>query len=99
MKCPVCWAEKAYVRKVEGLRGLLHHLALLVPMKCHHCYHKFTVSWFATIGQTIHPPKIRRTHATPHPSRGSHESRRNGSAAQSTHWRPSRKPSSSSHTV
>ena len=61
MKCPICWAEKAYVRKVHGWKALLYSVALLVPLKCHHCYHKFTVSWFATVGRTIHPPKIRRT--------------------------------------
>jgi hypothetical protein len=61
MKCPVCWAEKAYVRKVQGWKSLLYQLAWLVPLKCHHCYHKFVVSWFSTIGRTIHPPKIRRT--------------------------------------
>ena len=59
MKCPRCWAEKAYVRKVGGLKGFLLDCLLLVPLKCHHCYHKFTVSWFATIGRRIHPPKLR----------------------------------------
>ena len=60
MKCPRCWAEKAYLRKVGGLQGFLIDCALLVPMKCHHCYHKFLVSWFSTIGKRIQPPKPRK---------------------------------------
>ena len=57
MKCPKCWAEKAYVRKVKGFQGFLLSCALLVPMKCLHCYHKFVVSWFFAIGEQINPPK------------------------------------------
>jgi hypothetical protein len=34
-------------------------LVLLVPMKCQHCYHKFSVSWFSTIGKPIHAPMLR----------------------------------------
>jgi hypothetical protein len=34
-------------------------LALLVPMKCQHCYHKFSVSWFSTIGKPIRAPMLR----------------------------------------
>lgn len=63
MKCPVCWAEKAYVHSVGGWKALLYHVLLLVPLKCHHCYHKFVVSRFATIGKTIHPPKPHRCQA------------------------------------
>ena len=29
----------------------------LVPMRCHHCYHEFVVSWFATIGKQVYPPQ------------------------------------------
>lgn len=28
-----------------------------VPMKCHHCYHKFSTWWFFTLGQQIEPPQ------------------------------------------
>jgi len=59
MKCPRCWTDKAYVRTVGGSQQLLLRCALRVPMKCQHCYHKFTVSWFATIGQQIRPPTLR----------------------------------------
>ena len=59
MKCPKCWAEKAYVHETKGLRGFLHRLALLAPMKCHHCYHKFVVSRLLIIGEQIHPPRLR----------------------------------------
>ena len=59
MKCPRCWAEKAYMRKATGFQGLLLSCALLVPMKCHHCYHKFVLSWFFTIREQIDPPQPR----------------------------------------
>jgi hypothetical protein len=57
MKCPKCWAEKAYVREVRGWKGALMACALLVPMKCNHCYHKFVLPWFLTLGRAIRPPK------------------------------------------
>jgi len=63
MKCPVCWAEKAYVRRVEGWKGLLYRVLTLVPMKCHHCYHKFVVSWFVMLGKPIYPPKTPQVEA------------------------------------
>ena len=75
MKCPRCWAEKAYMRKVAGFQGFLLGCALLVPMKCHHCYHKFAVPWFVTIGREMKPPQprispiggaIRSAHAKKH---------------------------------
>jgi len=56
IKCPQCWAEKAYVRRVEGWRGWMLTLLLLRPLKCHHCYFKFVVPWLSTIGKQIHPP-------------------------------------------
>ena len=31
---------------------------LLRPMKCHHCYHKFVVSWFCTLGQQVRAPEL-----------------------------------------
>jgi hypothetical protein len=64
MKCPCCWTEKAYVRPVSPLKQLLLTCTLLVPMKCQHCYHKFTVSWFSTIGKQTRPPVLRIAPAT-----------------------------------
>ena len=60
MKCPACWSEKAYLRNSSGIHGLLVDLFLLSPLKCHHCYHKFSVLWFMTLGKEIHPPKLIR---------------------------------------
>jgi hypothetical protein len=59
MKCPRCWADKAYLRRVEGWRGLLVRLLLVRPMRCHHCYHKFCVPWPLTLGQRVDPPEMR----------------------------------------
>lgn len=56
MKCPACWAEKVYARKVTGWQRILHACLLMVPMRCHHCFHTFSVSWFRTIGATLTPP-------------------------------------------
>ncbi|MBN2218409.1 MAG: hypothetical protein JW719_13625 [Pirellulales bacterium] len=57
MKCPVCWSEKAYRRKARDWRDAIALCLLLVPFKCHHCFHKFYISWFRTLGQVVHPPK------------------------------------------
>ena len=62
MKCRACWAEKAYVRQVSGWKGWLMAGLLLVPLKCHHCYHKFTVHWLFTLGKRLTPPPL---HVTP----------------------------------
>ena len=60
MKCPRCWAPKAYVRQVTPGKRLLLSCLLLVPLKCRHCYHKFVVLWFSTIGHdTRHPTRWR----------------------------------------
>jgi hypothetical protein len=56
MKCPHCWSEKAFLQPVEGWRKNLLSMLLFVPLKCHHCYHTFTVTWFSTLGQTVEPP-------------------------------------------
>jgi hypothetical protein len=58
MKCPACWAEKAYHRRVKGWKGVLLKCLSLVPMQCHHCFHKFTVPWLMTIGKPVTPPKL-----------------------------------------
>ena len=59
MKCPVCWSPKAYARRVEGLRGILLSCLLIVPMKCHHCFHRFCVFRLFTLGQSIKAPSTR----------------------------------------
>jgi hypothetical protein len=59
MKCPRCWTEKAYVRPVGTVKSALLACLLLVPMKCRHCYHKFTILWFFTIGKQVRPPVLR----------------------------------------
>jgi len=59
MKCPYCWAEKAYIRKAKGWKDALLYCLLLRPMKCHHCYHKFTAPWFATFGKQVKRPPVR----------------------------------------
>ena len=56
MKCPQCWSEKAYLQPVAGWRRNILSMLLFVPLKCHHCYHTFTVTWFSTLGQTLEPP-------------------------------------------
>ncbi len=57
MKCPHCWSEKAFVLPPENWKRNLLSWLLFVPLKCHHCYHTFTVSWFSTLGQQLDPPE------------------------------------------
>ncbi len=58
MKCPTCWTEKVYLRIVKGWKArLLQTFGLAVPMRCHHCYHRFWVPWFLTIGKQLKPPE------------------------------------------
>jgi hypothetical protein len=59
MKCPRCWTEKAYVRPVGRAKSTLLSCLMLVPMKCRHCYHTFTILWFFTIGKQVNPPVLR----------------------------------------
>ncbi len=59
MKCPMCWAEKAYLNQAKGWRKKVLPLLLLRPMKCNHCFHKFLVFWPLTIGKQVHPPPLR----------------------------------------
>lgn len=56
MKCPRCWAEKAYVYPMEGWKGILLDCLFLTRMKCRHCFHKFTIPWVLTIGKQVTPP-------------------------------------------
>ena len=59
MKCRACWTDKAYKREVSGWRGTAYSWLGMVPLKCHHCYHKFTVPWFLTIGKRLTPPVMK----------------------------------------
>jgi hypothetical protein len=56
MKCRACWSDKAYVRQVPGWRGALMSWVGIVPLKCHHCYHRFTLPFLLTIGKELTPP-------------------------------------------
>lgn len=73
MKCPRCWADKAYLYQVPRWKRVLLACLLLLPMKCHHCYHKFNVLVFSAIGRQV---KRRPAQATPTilPIRRSHAS-------------------------
>jgi len=58
MKCPRCWADKAYLHRYRSaVESLLGYLAFR-PMKCHHCYHQFMVHWLCTLGKRIEPPVL-----------------------------------------
>jgi hypothetical protein len=59
MKCRACWTDKAYKREVTGWRATAYAWLGLVPLKCHHCYHKFTVPWFLTIGKRLTAPALK----------------------------------------
>jgi hypothetical protein len=65
MKCPACWADKAYVRQVTGLRGAILSCLFLVPLRCHHCYHKFNVLRLFTIGKRLTPPILKAPRQAP----------------------------------
>ncbi len=56
MECPHCRSARLHVRHVGIGRRVLLGLGLLVPIRCEHCFHKFTVSWFSTLGGRIGPP-------------------------------------------
>ena len=56
MKCRACWSDKAYVRPVGGWRGALMSWVGIVPLKCHHCYHRFSLPFLFTIGKQLNPP-------------------------------------------
>lgn len=57
MKCPVCWAEKAYRHEAKSkMVRMLAAFRIVMPMKCHHCYHFFSVPWLRTLGQQMQQP-------------------------------------------
>ena len=71
MKCRACWTDKAYVREVRGWGGTVYSWLGMVPLKCHHCYHRFTVPWFLTIGKRLTPPVL-KTRLAPATASGQH---------------------------
>ncbi len=71
MKCPRCWADKAYLHTYHGWREMILGCLAFRPMKCTHCYHRFMVHWVFTIGEQIVPPVLRVTrHETQRRERG-----------------------------
>lgn len=70
MKCPACWAEKAYRRTEEG-QGLWAKVlwALgFVPMRCRHCYHKFWTHRLLVLGQVLDAPAKQKSAPAPEKS-------------------------------
>ncbi|MCH8046445.1 MAG: hypothetical protein IID44_22285 [Planctomycetes bacterium] len=55
-KCPKCWAEKAYFDETKSLVATVLSYLFVVPMSCHHCFHRFHISWFSTFGKELHRP-------------------------------------------
>lgn len=49
MMCPKCWTEKVHRHDRKEWPAPLLACLSLVPMKCHHCYHKFYASWFTLL--------------------------------------------------
>ncbi len=66
MKCPACWSEKAYLRDAQGWKArLLFICGVAIPMRCHHCYHRFWVPWILTWGKQVRPPERKIPTKTP----------------------------------
>jgi hypothetical protein len=59
MKCRACWCDKAYEQPLPRWRRGAWRLVLVVPMKCHHCYHRFRMFWPLTWGQQLTPPVLK----------------------------------------
>lgn len=63
MKCPVCWSEKAYQRRTLELKDQVLSMFFMVPMRCHHCFHRFYISRLRAISEDIAAPE--RRHGSP----------------------------------
>jgi len=59
MRCPRCWADKVYARRIPAWKRVALACLLVRPMKCHHCYHEFVVPWLLTLGKQVTPPRLR----------------------------------------
>ena len=53
MKCPRCWADKAYRHEFRGWWEVALGCLAFRPMKCSHCYHRYMVHWVFTIGKSV----------------------------------------------
>ena len=51
MKCRACWSDKAYLREDNSWKAYFYSYIGLLPVKCHHCFHKSWVLWIFTWGQ------------------------------------------------
>lgn len=60
MKCPKCWTEKVHRHQRPDRRAPWLACLSLVPVKCHHCYHKFYASWFRLNGRSQPRPLVAR---------------------------------------
>jgi hypothetical protein len=94
MKCPECWADRAYRRKTKGLKEVVLSYLFLVPMRCHHCYHKFFVFLPLNWGKQFDAPAPRAPSKAP--TRPSHaflavEAQRAQAEARRTQQEPDRK--------
>jgi len=56
MKCRACWSDKAYSREDKSAKAVMFSFIGLLPVKCHHCFHKAWVPWFMAWGQQTEPP-------------------------------------------
>lgn len=61
MKCPRCWADKAYLHEFRGWWEVALGWLAFRPMRCSHCYHRYMVHWVLTIGKSVVPPVLRVT--------------------------------------
>lgn len=77
MKCPRCWADKAYLHQFRGWWETALGCLAFRPMKCNHCYHRFLVHWVFTFGKSTAPPVLRVTRHKPNDSK-SRSTRRRG---------------------
>ena len=94
MRCPCCWSDKAYVRRVGIGTRILLSCCLLIPVRCRHCCHKFVVLWFSTIGKNLQPPtrlRIDPIHRRTGPSHAAAMRDRDSSAGISIPKRPRRR--------
>jgi hypothetical protein len=58
MKCRACWTDKAYLREDKSWKAQVFSFFGLLPVKCHHCFHKAWIPWFSTWGQQTKPPQM-----------------------------------------
>lgn len=57
MRCPRCQTEKAYLRDLPTWAVFLSAMCFVLPMRCHHCFHRFLTPLFRAIGNEIAAPE------------------------------------------